>query len=505
MRARRLPVLGLAVLCCPAVMAQDGAARILLIEPSISVLQTFTNNVDLVATGEKSESITQISPGIRLTSQSGRVRGSLNYSLSALVHASDSSRNTWQNALNANLNAELVEQIAFIDARANISQQTISAFGTQAGGTGLRNDNVTEVASFSVTPSLRSSLGGYADLRASATWTTTNAVSTDLGDGTTISGAVGLSGGRGRFGWGLDLGIQNSDYNLGDSSTRDQAFGTLRFAPYPELQLSLRGGIEGEDIRSGSRTTTDFWGYGITWQPGERTSAALQSDQRFFGRSHSLSFQHRMAQSVWSYSDSRSLNDPGGSGDPLNASQSRAVTNFDLFFAQFASLEPDPVKRAQLVRGFLQANGIDPNGTIGGGFLGSGQTVERRQNLSVGLIGVRTTVTLSGFRGNTEPVEAANVATGDLTKVGRVRQSGYSVGVSHRLTPISSVAVSGSQLRTLNEPSQPGTEQRLFNLIWSGELGRRTSGSVGLRYTQFESQTGPYDESAIFGSISFRF
>jgi uncharacterized protein (PEP-CTERM system associated) len=498
---------GLAVVgaLVPAADAQEAAGRSLRIVPYFTIEEEYTTNVGLSSTNPQSELITTLSPGISLNSNSGRLRGSLDYALSALIHVRDSSRNTLQNSLDANVSAELVEQRMFLDATAGISQQTISAYGTQSSGTGLVNDNTTEVYSLSISPSFRSRLGGFADFTANLTWSAQAASSTDLGDNASLSASVGLSGGQGRFGWGLDAIASKSDYDNGRSDTNDYLFGTLRFAPTSDLQLSVRAGNEGRDTPGGRRVSTDFWGYGVNWQPSPRTSLALQSDERYFGRSHNFSFQHRMARSIVSYTDSRGLNDGSGVGDPLYGGQSQPLSNYDLFFAQFASIEPDPVKRDQFVRAFLQAAGIDPNAAVNGGFLTSGQTVERRQDLSLALTGQRYTVTLSAFATDTEPAATVDIDTGALADVGRIRQQGYSLGLSHRLTPTSSIGLTGSLLRTLDEPSRLGNEERLLELNWSAQIGYRTFASAGMRRTVFDSPTVPYNESAIYGSIRWQF
>ena len=491
-------------LLAPAAQAQEAAGRSLRFTPSFTVQQELTNNVGLTTTNPQAELITTLSPGISLRTRSGRVQGSLDYTLNAIVHARDASRNQLQNALNANVAAELIEQHLFVNATAGISQQTISAFGTQAGGTGLVNDNSTEVYSVSISPSFRTKLGSYADLRASAAWSATAASATDLGDSSALNAAVGLSGGQGRWGWGLDASWTQSDFNTGRKTNNDLVFGTIRYAPMYDLQLSVRGGIEGQTVRTGQRQTTDFYGYGINWQPSPRTSLTYQRDERYFGRSQSLSFQYRRAKSIWSYTDSRGINGEG-KYNPLYLNQGPTVSNFNLFFALFAPLEPDPVLREQLVRNFLQANGIDPNAAVSSGFLNSGQTVQRSQNLSVALIGQRTTLTLSSFATATEPVETANLTSGDLANVGRIRQVGYTAGASHRLTPTSSAGLTASFQRTLDEPTQAGNEERLLTLSWTGQIGYRTFASANVRRTVFSSTTNPYNESAINASIRWTF
>jgi uncharacterized protein (PEP-CTERM system associated) len=507
--ARCVPVLGLAALMAPPARAQEAAGRSVLVTTQFAAQQTFTDNVDLSATDKRSDAITELRPGIRVSSRSGRVQASLDYALSAFIHARDSSLNELQNNLNATLAAEVVEQHLFVDARLGISQQTISAFGTQAGNTGLVNDNQTEAVDYSVSARWRSRVGDLADATARVGASGSRADTTRLGDGDSLDAALGLAGQQGLFGWGLDAGWQTSNYSDREATTSDQVFGTLRFAPDHDLLLSLRGGVEGEGLRSGPRETGEFWGWGANWQPTERTSLAWQTDHRFFGRSHSFFFQHRFARSFVSYTDSRGTSDASGGGDPLNRTtgqrgQSRPLTNLQLTMQQLEFIT-DPALRELVARQLLRDRGVDPNGLVAGGFLSSGKTLKRSQNLSVGYSALRTTFTVSGFRSETDPLDAETGVAGDLSNVDRVRQFGLSAGASHRLTPTASLALNASQQRTLGEPGQAGSQQRSLSLFLSGQLGQRTNGSVGVRHTRFENDSQPYRESAIVGSASIRF
>jgi uncharacterized protein (PEP-CTERM system associated) len=512
-RARRLarcvPMLGLSALMVPAARAQEAAGRSIVMSTQFTAQQTFTDNVNLSATDKRSDAITELRPGIRVSSRSGRVQGDLDYALSALVHARDSSLNELQNNLNASLAAELVEQHLFFDARAGISQQTISAFGTQVGNTGLVNDNQTEVIDYGASARWVSRLGDVADATASVGWSGSSADSTNLGDGDSFDAAVGLSGVQGRFGWGLDAGWQTSDFRDRVETISNQVFGTLRFSPDPDLQLSVRGGVEGEGLRTGTRETADFWGWGASWQPSPRTSLVWQTDHRYFGRSYSFSFQHRFARSFFSYTDSRGTNDASDIGDPLNNTggqpgQSRRLTNYEQTMLQL-SFVTDPVLRDLLARQLLREQGLDPNGQSSAGFLSSGKTLEHNQNLSVGYSAIRTTFTLSAFRSETEPLNENVPVGGDLSNVGRVRQVGFAAGASHRLTPAASLTLAGDLTRTLDEPGQVGSDQRSVSLFLSGALGRRTSGSIGVRHSRFDNDDEPYRESAIVGSVSIQF
>lgn len=489
-----------APLFSPSAYAQTVGSGAFSLQPTFTVQQTFTNNRDLTSANAHAESITQVSPGISISSRSGRVQGSLDYSLNALDYARASDRNTFQNSLNAGVRAEAVENHAYVDARASISQQTISAFGTQSAATGLVNDNRTEVSTLSISPSLRGNLAGAVDVAAQVTWSASSSASTTAGDTSNLNGSIGFSGRQGLFGWGLNASRQISDFSAGRRTADDQAGGSLTFSPDPELQLSLRGGWESSDLQTADSQSNKTWGWGVSWQPTDRTQIGLQTDHRFFGQSHGFTFQHRMARSIWTYADTRGI-----SGDPRSQAANRPLSLYDLLFAQFASLEPDPIRRDQLVRSFLQANGLDGNAAVGGGFLNSAQTLQRSQNVSLAVTGVRTTITFAGFRTQTSRLDSVASVSDDLSQGAPVRQLGFSAGISHRLTETAALALAATQQKTLNAGAQPGNEQRSYTLSLSDSLGRRTTGILSVRHTKFDSETNPYTESAVVGSLSLRF
>ena len=91
--------------------------------------------------------------------------------------------------------------------------------------------------------------------------------------------------------------------------------------------------------------------------------------------SHLYSFDYRAPRTVWSIQQR---------AGPVHRAvrhgcRRNPASTFDLLFAQFATIEPDPVARAQLVNDFLQANGIDPAPSTGTSFLPSQVTLERRK------------------------------------------------------------------------------------------------------------------------------
>jgi uncharacterized protein (PEP-CTERM system associated) len=496
------PPLLMAALWSPASHAQDAANRGVRIVPSLSLEETVTDNRDLKAANPQADSITRVSPGIRIDSPTGRVRGSLAYVLNSLVYARDSKRNSQQNDLQANLSAEAIENRAFLDASATISQQTISAFGTQSSGTDLVNDNRTETSTLTLSPRLQGRLGDVAELTASLDWSRTHSDSTGLGDSLGRAANLALQGRRGFFGWRLSASRQVNSYKLGRTTTADQGVGTLSYYPDPELQLSINVGREAQDILSGVREWSGTSGWGANWRPTDRTQIAWQQDRTFYGHSHTISFSHRMARSVWNYSDTRAVS--GGVGVGAK-SQLVPLTLYDLFYNICLQSGGDPITCDQTVRAALAQQGLNPNANSGFGFLASGLTQQRSQNLSLAVSGLRTTITAAAFRTSTSPLDAGSATGGDLASVSLVQQQGYSLTVSQKLTPTSSLNASATTYKTLGTGAEAGNNQRLYSLTWIGNLGPHTNVSLGARHTVAESATNPYHESAIIGSLSLRY
>jgi uncharacterized protein (PEP-CTERM system associated) len=471
----------------------------LVISPTLSVTETRTNNRDLAYADRQSDFITQISPGVSMTAGRGPLKGSLSYSLSGLIYAEKPSLNTVYHSLSSLASLSLLDGRAGIDATASASRQMVSAFGTQSIDPALNNSNQAQVFSYSLSPYLSGQLLGGVNYQGRVQYAGSRSdAAASNGDAASLVASAGLSGRLGVLGWSVDASrsiYENADRPRGHNG----AVGTTwTYQPDPEVQLQGRVGTEVDDIRTGQSERTNTWGAGLTWRPGPRSTGRLEFDHRYFGRSHLVSISHRMANTIWSYSDSRNLETGGSTGRNV-------VSNYDKYFALNPSIE-DPVQRDIFVRNELARLGLDPAGqAVVGGFLTGGPAVQRSQVASVAYQGLRATLSISYVQTSSQSV-SNNLSTGDdLANGVQPRQKGLSLAVSHRLTPDSSVLVSLGQQRTAASGIQPANDLRTISATWSATLGPHTNVSVGARYSSFDSDTNPYQESAVFGSIRLRF
>lgn len=484
--------------------ATPAVAQGLIVRPALTVTETLTSNARRAGggtqggTSDRSDAITQIAPSLSIASRQGVLQGSLNYAPTVLLYARDGDRNAVNHSLAARGRWADREGRMGLDVGANASLQTVSAFGAQGSDSAIDRDNQTQVYSYSLSPFLTGRLPGQIDYVLRGSYRESISESTATGDSSVLSALAGVSGRAGPLVWRVDGSRQINEQSDRPRGHTGSVVGSLSYAPDPEWAVTTRFGREVSDLRTGRSEANWTWGAGASWRPGPRTSVALDLDRRYFGHSHSLSFSHRMARTVFNVSDVRTVQQGG------NLSRAE-ISAFDLFFAQFASVEPDPARREALVLSTLAANGIDPNTTVVvGGFLTSGPSVSRRQTLSMAYRGLRQSLVFSLYQTHTSRL-GGELGSGDLADVNQVRQRGLTVSLSHRLTPTSSLVVSTSLQDTPDSGARSGNQLRSITATWSARLGPRSSVSLGVRHSDFDSVNNPYQESALIGSVRMQF
>lgn len=470
--------------------------------PSVSLRETLTNNVRLSSTNPKSDLITEISPGVRLSSNSGRLTGSVDYSLQGILYARESSSNEVQQSLRGQGKWEAIDGWAYVDANAQISQQNQSAFGSRSLDNALIDSNRTEVFSYQVAPYVRGRLGGFANYEARWSWQSTSSQSS-RSDSTSQTTSLRLNSDTSvfpRLGWSADYSHESSEFGDRGNTTSDRLNGTLFYTVSPELRVLARAGRESNDLTTQGNRQTTTWGWGGTWRPSQRTSLDVTRDHRFFGNSTNVNLQHRMPRSVWTLTSTRDI-----STSALAGGAAAPQTVFDLLFAQFASIAPDPIQRTALVDAFLRNNGLTRTTLANGGFLTSTASVQRSQRLAVALLGLRSTLLVSVFRNQSRATDTSLADAGDLSNGNTLRQRGFSFNLSHRLTPQQALSADFSLTRTNGRVGDRSTDLKSLTATWTNRLSEDVSLSLSARRTLFGSPTDPYNESALLANLSVQF
>ena len=474
----------------------------LSIVPRVSVTETLTDNVSLSNTGKQSDLVTEISPGIRINSEGRRLKGYLDYSVDRIGYARNSSANQYQRALNTAGTLEAVDNWAYLDFGGSISQQAISAFGTPSIDNTSINANRTEVSSYHLSPNLRGRLGDSANYEARYTWAVTSSNSDAASNVKATDGVIKINNDRAfrSLGWSADARRQTIDYSAGRPTEDDQLLLGLSYAVTPQLRVYSKAGREANNYTSLDKQSHGVSGVGADWSPSKMTTLSASRYQHSYGSTYDLSFEHRTGRTVWRYTDQKGVQLPTGAASPTGSGSIG-----DLLYSQFATVEPNPIARAQLVNAYLQANGLSPNAVAINGSLLSAVSLERRQDFSFALLGVRDTVTFIASRSDSSRLDSLSAAVDDLSNSSFVRQRGFSANYTHRLTPNYSLGVLASQQETSGISSQQGTTLRLLNFSVTGRVNKQATASVAVRHAVSSSGTASYIESAVIGTLLVQF
>jgi uncharacterized protein (PEP-CTERM system associated) len=481
--------------------ASAPAGRSFLVTPRVTTTLTATDNATLSTVGKQSDVFAQVSPGISVVSRGGRIRGSLDYALNSFLYAQVSEKNQVQHALSAQLVTEAVENWAFLDLKAAVSQQVISAFGQQSFNPGGDTSNQTQVASYALSPYVKGRLLGETDYELRVRFAASHTESLPASDTHSTSTLFRLNGATAwsTLGWSGEFTRQLDDFSASPQTRMDHFRVNLIYSLTPQLSVSALGGYESNNYLQSGQRSGGTYGAGLNWLPTNRTKFSAEREHRLFGDTYSVSMEHRMRRVVLRYSAGRDLS------SAANPSNSTVVSAYELYFSQFASLEPDPVRRRNLVNSFLSANGISPSSTVGGGFLNSGISSEQRQELSLGWAGLRSSVTFFANRTDSRRLNSLSPVSGDLATLSDVQQTAFSVNLAHRLTPISTLSLLLSEQKTRGDSGRQLTTLRQVNLGWSSKLSPLATVSLGARHAVFDNATQPYDETAVTGTLNLQF
>ena len=496
-----------AAAACTQARAQDaqGAAtaaprETISIDRFVSLTGTYTDNGNLATNGRQSEFLTEATAGLRVIANTARLRGYLDYRLSGIVHSGDSEANEIQNALNAFGTAELLERRAFIDVAAGISQQLVSAFGTRTADTALGNANQQEVATFRVSPYLRGPLGTFADYEARLAYTATRSDENTVSDNTSKLASLRVAGDESLYplNWSVDASRHEIDYTQGHNTQEDRLDGLLGWAVSRELEVAVLAGKESNNYISAQKQSYDSYGAQVTWTPSERTKAMARVQRRFFGTAHTVNVAHHTARTSWLLSSSRDV-----VTSPAQLVIGALGRAYDLFFQQFAAIEPDPVLRQQKVLLYLAVYGIDPQRIVMAPFLVSAATLENQQVASFAWRWVRDTVVITAARSRSSRLDTIVSVLDDFTQSSSIRQNALTLNYAHRLTPASSAGLDLSWQKVMGDLQ--ATTLKSAALTWSASITQRSSVAAAVRHSRFSSTARPYNETAVSATYSMQF
>ncbi len=494
-----------AVLATAAITSAEAANW--TVTPQISATETYTDNVTLATSGqEKSDFVTEIAPRIVVRGTGARVKLSLDYALQEILYAKDSARNRTQNALGASGTVEAIEHFLFVDARARISQQNISAFGSQTVSNANDSGNRTETRVFSISPYVRGNLKDWVAYEVRYNTSRTASKSGGIASSSSDEWAAHAKNGTalGNVGWALDYSRRTIGFTGSRDSDLESARGTLSYQFDRQFRVMANVGREKNNYAFTTQSYSNH-GFGFEWQPTPRTQVSAHREQRFFGSGYNYHFSHRTALTAWSLGYVRDIT--------TSADQLQADVPSDFYVVLFNRPDsiasyPNPAERDLKVREFLTALGL-PTSLGRETLLANRVFLERRLDASAALLGANNAVTLAAARSQRAAVSGLSGGGVDIFNLSSdITQRSLSLTWNSKLSATSSVDLRLSHVQSEGTgPVSLESTQRSVTLSLLHQFGPKTNGSLGLRHVNFDSQgaTSSYGENAVTGTLSVSF
>ncbi|MEO8753288.1 MAG: TIGR03016 family PEP-CTERM system-associated outer membrane protein [Casimicrobiaceae bacterium] len=490
-----------------AVAAAPAQSQTWHFEPSISLEETFTNNVNLDPTNARTADIvTAITPSLSFRERGAHTRLDGSVSIPIQFYARTGGENNYLYPTLALLgDLDLYQRIVHVEAAINVQQQFFTPFGAQPDGFTNATSNRYRTTTYRVSPYALgvASNGIEYELRNNNVWTNLSGapISTQNSRFTEWIGRVSSPTGR-QFGVGANYDYTDVTFDGEAGTLKTQIGRVIPFYNYdPQLRLDATVGYE-----DNQGTLSDYrgavYGVGFRWRPTERTNVVGNWEHRFFGASYLLSFDHRTPRSIWNAQISRNI-----TTYPQQLASLQGGTDVAGFVnGLYLSSIPDPVLRQQAVDQFLLERGL-PNTLVGPVTLYGEQIIlQQQQSATVGLTGARNTILFSVFNIRSEPISASGTPLPPILALGNDNtQTGGSIVWTNRLTQAVNLIASLEGFRTVaNAPGSGTTTQGIARVTLAAPISPHMTGFIGARYQALNSDVASdYNEAAAFVGISY--
>ena len=502
-----LPALSLASLL--ALVAGGALAQTSVVTPRLDTSLTWTDNANSGGVGGfggfgsggagdgGSDWILEVSPGISVYRDSGRLSGNLSASFRNLMYASNTESNTTYLSLNGRGQFEAVEDMLFIEGDAFISRNNQSAFSMRPTGDSfdVNADNQTRV--FTVSPRFQFRIGDNTEgaLRYERRWS--NVGNSQLADQNKDQWSADITNTQitGIFGLGLAYNRQSGGTSGGGgggsrqgSQEQEIARATLYAKVTPEFRLRGIVGHEKNDYGASGTDSSTITGGGFDWNPNERTAIAATVEKRVFGNGYDVSVQHRVARTTVFGSFSRDIESSldliagGGFNDPFYQSIYEGIVRDNPGISPTLASDLALLFVRQL-RGDVLTNAY---------FVSRSMSAGINHELRRGIVSLTFNRSDRSRLGNATDLSAED----DFRNFDDIATDSVTLSYSHRLTPRASLNASVTRSTSDGRGAESSdTERSAFQVGLSSSLGPKTTGALIYRHQRTDGNGYKADES----------
>ena len=486
-----------ALLSCPAWAAKWE------IVPTLSVKETYTDNISLTTDAAKqSDWVTQVIPGISIAATGARLKFNATYNPEVTYYARGQQDNQVYQRGSAFGNAELANQLLFVDVGANVDQYNVSLQGPLTTNNVNTTGNRATASTVFVSPYLIHDIGSAVRAEARFTYSVANsdetaALSNSVADRIDLRLASGPV--YKMLTWDLDYRQETIDYETQGDTDIEVITANARRLITPTVGLLAQGGYEYYKRGIIPPTEGPSWSAGVDWTPSARTRLAATAGQRFFGNAYSFDFSHRARLTTWGAGYSQSVTTTRADFF-IPATTSTAGYLDTLFLARF----PDQVARQKAVEEFIARTGLPPGLDAPINVFTTQLFLVKTWNASAGILGVRNVLIANLFGLTSEGLAGDFVLP---TAPNSSIQTGTSLLWNWRMTALNDWKLAAAYRR--NESPNTGEIAYLTHVTMglTRQFQPRLSGSLHYRFQQNDSNFSgsDYTENAVIAALQMRF
>lgn len=480
--------------------------------PQLEVRETYSDNVALLPDNQAQGSwVSQVSPILSLIENGPRLKLNANARFNSYAYSNSDAPNLRNNdsQYNANGQADLIDQLLYLDGSASSSRQTISAFGP-IGNNGFSNNNNADLRTWRISPYLRHRFGSFAELEVRYARDSVGGGGAGYGDSMASTRSANLNGAStgGNLGWGLSYYHQDMTEQYAGQSSMESSQANLRYSLTRHFALTTTAGYDDYKYQVAVGSTSGAsWTVGFDWEPSTRTSVKASLGHRYFGKTGSLDASYRARHTTVSlvYNDQVTTS-------RQQFLQSSSFDTAALYNNLFAATYPDPALRQEVVKAYIASLGLPATLTNSINYLSNRYERDRRLQGNLAFRGARSGLVFSLF---SDRRNALSLADSDSALVGNplsnyndnIKQRGASASFDYRLTQRTTANASVyAQHSTSLDNTASGSNSDL-RLGLTHAFATRMNGTVELRHSRGDYGLGsaPYHENAVSAMLALVF
>lgn len=276
-------------------LAAPGIAGDWKLTDRFSTSLSLSDNIDRTADGE-SGLIWDVTPALALTGRGARVNGAISFAPTFSQQFGGDDENRFSLNMNGSADAEVYENVLFVDARSTAGLTSISGRSNIGLGpsTGIGNDDITQFFTLAAGAELRNRFGRYADtrLRLDADLVKYREDSLDASNSESLNFVVNSGSHFPILPWTITFDTNTTRYDDRDD-TRTSLDGQVRYRWDTHWLARFTIGVEDNEVQTLREDTSGpYWFVGGLWTPNPRTRLDFRYGERYFGPDWNLDFSH---------------------------------------------------------------------------------------------------------------------------------------------------------------------------------------------------------------------